>query len=189
MRAPNRSIAFVLALFALTAHRAGNAQVFIDVGIHKSEIESRYADLDHPVTVSDSGVHLGIGARRAVGEHSDIGVRLELDSIDSNGFLAVRAFDYRRRFGRSFAFNAFFGAARLDLATPAYGYYVGVGLQWREAIASWDLGLDARFGEKVARDNLLPEDPQGGSPDNFHDVSGISLYLSRGFGAARNDRQ
>ncbi|HMB72180.1 MAG TPA: hypothetical protein VKQ06_01300 [Gammaproteobacteria bacterium] len=188
MRAPQKLIVTaMLAAASLTAHR-GHAQVFVDFGVHSSEIESRFANLDTPVSVSDSGVHIGLGARRAVTDRSDIGVRLELNSIDGNAFAAVRAVDFRRRFKQRFAVTAFLGAARLDLATPAWGYYVGFGVQWLELAAKWDLSIDAHFGEKVARDNLLPEDPQGGSPDNFHDVSGVSLYLSRSFGAAGDNR-
>jgi hypothetical protein len=166
---------------------AAHAQPFFDVGLHSSRIESRIANRDDTVDVNDAGIHLGIGARRSVSERADISFRLELDSIDSNTLLAVRAFDYRRHLSEKLAINTFLGAARLDLATPAYGWYLGVGLQWKELTPDWDLSLDLRFGDKVARDNLLPSDPQGGSPDNFHDITGITLYLSRGFRARRND--
>ncbi len=77
--------------------------------------------------------------------------------------------------------TAFAGAARLDLDTPAYGYYLGGGVQIKELWPRWSLGLDLRFGDKLARDNLLPSDPQGGRPDNFYDLSGLTIYLSRGF--------
>ena len=160
---------------------------FFDVGLHGSRIESRIANRDDTVSVNDAGIHLGIGARRSVSEKADIGFRLELDSIDSNALLTVRAFDYRRHLSERLAINTFLGAARLDLATPAYGWYLGFGVQWKALTPEWDLNLDVRFGDKVARDNLLPTDPQGGSPDNFHDVTGVTLYLSRGFRARRND--
>ena len=58
--------------------------------------------------------------------------------------------------------TAFFGAARLDLATPAYGYYLGTGVQVKELWPSWSLAIDLRYGDKIARDNVLPTDPQGG---------------------------
>jgi len=163
------------------------AQPFFDIGLHASEIDSRIANLDDNVTTSDAGLHLGIGARRVVSDRADISFRLELDSIDSNTFLAVRAFDYRRHISDRLAINTFLGAARLGLGTPAYGWYLGFGVQWKEITAGWDLSLDVRFGDKVARDNILPSDPQGGSPDNFHDVTGITVYLSRGFKTTRND--
>jgi hypothetical protein len=96
-------------------------------------------------------------------------------------FLAVRALDYRRHLSERIAVSAFLGAARLDLATPAYGYYAGGGVQLKELLPSWDLSIDVRLGDEVARDNLLPSDPQGGSPDNFYDITGVSVYFSRRF--------
>ena len=111
----------------------------------------------------------------------DIGVRLEIDDVDSNTLLAVRALDYRFNRSERLAFSVFLGAARLALATPAYGYYFGGGVQLKEIVHGWDLGIDGRIGDKVARDNLLPTDPQGGSPDNFYGLTGVSVYLSRRF--------
>ncbi|MGD8325258.1 MAG: hypothetical protein PVF50_12915 [Gammaproteobacteria bacterium] len=178
---------FPIAMCAAVLTAPARAEPFFDAGFHASEIESKIANRDGTVSYSDAGLHLGLGARRSVSERADISFRLELDRIDSTTFLAVRAFDYRRHISERLALNVFLGAARLDLATPAYGWYMGFGVQFKQLVADWDLSLDLRFGDKVARDNLLPSDPQGGSPDNFHDVTGITLYLSRGFKATRND--
>jgi hypothetical protein len=106
---------------------------------------------------------------------------VELDDIDGDLLLAVRALDYRRHLTDRFAVTAFLGAARLDLATPAYGYYLGTGVQLKELWPSWSLSVDLRYGDKIARDNVLPSDPQGGKNDNFYDLSGVSVYLSRRF--------
>lgn len=127
------------------------------------------------------GFHVGIGAARPFGRRSEIGVRLELDNLGSDLLLAVRALDYRRHLNDRIAVGGFVGAARLDLATPAYGYYLGGGVYFKEVVSSWDLGIDLRFGDKVARDNVLPTDPQGGSPDNFYDITSLSLYLRHKF--------
>ncbi len=75
----------------------------------------------------------------------------------------------------------FIGAARYDLATPAYGIYYGVGLQWRNVFPLWDIGADWRYAKKVARDHLLADDPQGGQPDSFYDVMGVTLSATRRF--------
>jgi hypothetical protein len=93
----------------------------------------------------------------------------------------VRAFDYRRHISQRLALTAFAGAARLDLDTPAHGWYLGGGVQIKELWPRWSLSLDLRLGDKLARDNVLPTDPQGGRPDNFYDLSGLTIYLSRGF--------
>jgi hypothetical protein len=165
--------------FAVTLSRAAIAELFVDVGVNDSHVEADIATLPKSETDA-SGLHLGAGFRREL-ERGSIGVRLELDDLDGETLLAVRALDYRRHLSDRFALTAFAGAARLDLATPAYGYYLGGGIQLKELWPRWSLGVDVRFGDKLARDNLLPSDPQGGRPDNFYDLSGISLYLSRGF--------
>jgi len=173
-------------LFAmLTCAAAGlsteyvNAEVFVDLGVNSSRVDADVATL--PSTESSStGVHVGIGARREL-RQGNIGVRLELDDVDSDLLLAVRALDYRRHLSDRIAIGGFLGAARLDLATPAYGYYLGGGVQLKDIIRGWDLGVDLRIGDKIARDNLLPTDPQGGRPDNFYDLRGVSVYLSYRF--------
>ena len=111
-----------------------------------------------------------------------IGARVELDDIDGDLLLAVRALDYRRQSSERFAVTAFFGAARLDLATPAYGYYFGGGVQLKELWPSWNLAVDVRFGDKIARDNVLPTDPQGGKGPTTSTISRASaVYFSRRF--------
>lgn len=160
---------------------AATAELLFDIGANYSEIRSLFGDREDTVSRSGAGLHFGVGARRNIADRSDLSFRVEIDSVDSDLFLAVRAFDYRYHLSDKFALNAFFGAARLDLATPAYGYYLGGGWQWKEMTERWDLNVDFRYGDKVARDNLLPDDPQGGRPDNFHDVLSISVYLSYRF--------
>jgi hypothetical protein len=173
-------LASVVALGAALLLRATDAcaDVFLDIGLHGTHVEADVATFTR-VTTSESGVHLGAGLRRELTSGS-IGARVELDDIDGDLLLAVRALDYRRHLTRRFAVTAFLGAARLDLATPAYGYYFGTGVQLKELWPSWSLAVDLRYGDKIARDNLLPSDPQRGT-DNFYDLSGVSVYLSRRF--------
>lgn len=168
------------AAVLLLATTPASADVSIDLGVQSSRVEADVATLP-TVETTETGLHVGIGASRSVGERNEIGVRLELDNLGSDTLLAVRALDYRRHITPRLAVSAFVGAARLDLATPAYGYYFGGGVQLKDLMTDWDLGLDLRFGDKVARDNLLPTDPQGGRPDNFYDITGVSLYLRYGF--------
>ncbi len=177
-----------LVLLAVAAAASPSAaEVFVDLGVNASRIESDIANRPDTVSTSESGVHLGVGARRSTENgRADFGVRLEIDDLGEDTLLAVRALDYRRHRTERFAWTAFLGAARLDLATPAYGYYFGGGVQLTGFLPRWDLGIEARFGDKVARDNLLPTDPQGGRPDNFHDIRGIAVYLSYRFGRASN---
>ena len=91
---------------------------------------------------------------------------------------AVRALDYRYRMGRRLAITAFAGAARYDLQTPAYGYYLGGGLQWRDVLPRWDLNLDLRYADKVARDHVLPQESGKKRSDDFYDIYSVSLSIS-----------
>jgi hypothetical protein len=172
-----RALLIPACLLALPA----SAEVFFDIGVSASRVEAKIANIDDTLDSSDASLHVGVGARRPIGERGDIGVRLELDTVDSDLLLAVRALDYRRHVSDKLAVGFFLGASRLDLATPAYGYYLGAGVTLKEFLPRWDLGIDFRLADKVARDNLLPSDPQGGSPDNFYDVTGLSIYLGYRF--------
>jgi hypothetical protein len=163
----------------LIAAADARAEVFLDLGVHGTHVEADVATFTR-VTTSESGLHLGAGLRRELARGS-IGARVELDDVDGDVLLAVRALDYRRHLTERLAVTAFLGAARLDLATPAYGYYLGAGVQLKELWPSWTVSVDLRYGDKIARDNILPTDPQGGKPDNFYDLSGIAVYLSRRF--------
>ncbi|HVY66803.1 MAG TPA: hypothetical protein VHH11_18440 [Gammaproteobacteria bacterium] len=158
-----------------------HAEPFVDLGLNESRVGAKIANRQARISTSSTGLHVGVGVRRTLSNGGDIGVRLEIDDLDSNTLLAIRALDYRFNLSQRFAVTAFAGVARLDLATPAYGYYLGGGVQFKDLRPRWDLGIDVRYGDKIARDNLLPTDPQGGSPDNFYDLTGISVYLSRRF--------
>src|SRR5512143_551266 len=167
---------------ALALHAgAALAEPFVDLGLNTSRVGAKTANQQARITTNTTGLHVGIGVRRELPKGGNIGVRLELDDVDANLLLAIRALDYRFNLSQRLGINAFVGAARLDLATPAYGYYVGGGVQFKDLRPRWDLSIDVRYGDKIARDNLLPTDPQGGSPDNFYDLTGISVYLSRRF--------
>jgi hypothetical protein len=172
-----------LALVGALAFVAANAhgEPFVDFGLNATHVRSRLANQPDWSTSTSGGLHFGIGVRRTLSGGNDIGFRVEVDDVDSEMLLAVRALDYRFNRSDRLAIGVFLGAARLDLATPAYGYYLGCGLQFKDVLAGWDLGLDLRRGDKIARDNVLPSDPQGGSPDNFYDLTGLGLYLSRRF--------
>ena len=174
-----RFVAIAGTAAAILSAADARADVFLDVGLHGMHVEADVATFTR-VTTTESGVHLGAGVRRELANGS-IGARVELDDVDGDLLLAVRALDYRRHLTERFAVTAFLGAARLDLATPAYGYYLGTGVQLKELWPSWSLAIDLRYGDKIARDNVLPTDPQGGKPDNFYDLSGIAVYLSRRF--------
>jgi hypothetical protein len=128
------------------------------------------------------GPHLTIGARRAASEHQDVGAAIEADDVHGLSLLSARIIDYRYRFNNPLALNLFLGAARYAAPTPAYGFYYGVGLQWREVVPKWDVGIDFRYATRVDRFRSLPGEPQGGyRPDAYYDISLGTLYVSRKF--------
>jgi hypothetical protein len=161
------------------------AECFVDAGVSANQVRTDPGP-PNPITTSAVGFapHFGLGARRAVSATNDLGVRLELDQADGHSLIGVRAIDYRHRFGRSFALSLFAGADRYDLATPAYSVYGGVGAQWRNflpGLRNWDVGLDLRYGQNIARDKVLPTDLPANRPDAFYKIASGVLYLSRYF--------
>jgi hypothetical protein len=160
-------------------------EVFVDAGANANR---QNVDLTAGVPRTNSpekfGYHFAVGARRFVSEHSDLGARLEVDQVQNHTLIGVRGLDYRYRFYKHhLALNVFLGAARYDLATPAYGIYYGAGLQWLNVIPGWDLGLDVRYADSVARDHLLANDPPnvGARNDSFYDILTPTLSISRHF--------
>jgi hypothetical protein len=169
--------ALAAAVVAAALARQASAEAFVEVGANATRVETDIVTLPHTFT-NTSGLHVGAGIRRELSRGS-IGARLELDDVDGDVLLAVRAFDYRRHLSDRLAWTAFAGAARIDLGTPAYGYYFGGGVELKDLWPRWSLGIDLRIGDKLARDNVLPTDPIG--DDNFYDVTGLAVYLSRRF--------
>ncbi len=131
------------------------------------------------------GPHFALGARRAVTANADLGVQAEIDEVQSHMLIGFRMVDWRYRFGEKFAVSAFGGVDRYQLATPAYSIYFGAGVQWRNFLAwlpKWDLGVDFRYGQNIARDHVLPTDPYPSTrPESFYKIESGVLYLSRRF--------
>lgn len=160
---------------------AGN-ELFVDAGVNSLRIRTDLTATTPKTTGSATqGAHVALGARRSVSEHSDLGARVELDEIGGKSLIGVRLIDYRYRFRSPLAIAAFAGAARYSLATPAYGFYYGIGLQWRDLLPHLDAGIDVRYYDSVARDHLLPSDPQSTRPDSFYDIFGGVFSLTYRF--------
>src|SRR6185437_14161106 len=135
-------------------------------------------------TRSTAGAYMALGARRRVSPHQDLGVALEADDISGRTLLSVRMLDYRYRFNSPLALNIFLGASRYPVGTPAYGFYTGAGLQWRDLLPGWDVGIDYRTVIAAERERDLRTDPQPlatSKPDALYSISGETLYISRKF--------
>jgi hypothetical protein len=154
---------------------------FVDFGMFSSKMDYEQDAGAVPAENTTHGsFHVGLGVRRAFGRHYDFGTRIEFDNVAGKLFTAVRAIDYRYRFGPTFAAGFFFGAARYDAETPAYGWYGGAGVQWRDLWEKWDAGVDYRIGDHMVR-NKTPGEPVIIWPNAFYTIKGVSLYMSRRF--------
>ena len=172
------------------AERADGSELYVDAGMSSNRTQEDYTNLpgSRVETPRASGAHLGLGARRQVSEHQDLGVAIEADDVRGHSLVSVRALDYRYRFGSPLAVDCFIGASRYSLQTPAFGWYVGAGPQWRDLLPGWDLELTYRYGVKISRVRSLPWEPQAGSPPNpiyrpdaFYNVFLWTLGVSRKF--------
>src|SRR5207237_9811019 len=165
------------------APRPDHAEILVDAGVVANRVLAAITTITPRVESGTSyGAHVAVGARRAVSEHQDVGVAVEADHIQGLSLVGARILDYRYRFTGPLALSLFGGAARYANATPAYGFYLGGGLQWRNIMAHWDLGIDYRYAAKLDRLRVLPGEPQGGyRPDAYYEVSMGTLYVSRKF--------
>jgi hypothetical protein len=165
-----------------TGSRERGAEWFVDAGGNINKVREN-VEPNLPVIVSKlgAGPHLGLGARREVSPNNDWGVRLEADEINHHSLIGFRAIDYRHRYGDTWALSLFGGAARYSLATPAYSMYAGAGAEWRNIVPHWDLNLDLKYGQNLARDHVLAGDVQGIRPETFYKIESAVLYVSRKF--------
>ena len=64
-----------------------------------------------------------------------------------------------------------------------WGWYMGAGVQWRNVLPQWDLGVDGRYYDKLSRNRIQPGDPVAviDRPRLHFDVEGVTVYLSRHF--------
>ena len=158
-------------------------ELFVDVGVNRTEVTKILAvGGPNPPDAEGEGVHLAFGARRNASKRGDIGVRFELDQVDGNQLLSLRALDYRYRIFRKLAVSGFAGFARYDYGLATNGYFWGGGLQLLDVLPKWDIGVDLRHYEKLNRDKSLPSDPIPSAeqhPRLYLDMDGISFYVSR----------
>jgi hypothetical protein len=162
------------------AARPEGTEVHVDVGAVASSVLTRVTpDTPRVSTGVGFGPHLTLGARRAASEHQDLGAALEADDVHGVSLLSARIVDYRYRFDNPLALNVFLGAARYAALTPAYGFYYGAGLQWRNILPHWDVGIDFRYASKV--DRVKPPPTPQGQPYGYYDITFGTLYVSRKF--------
>jgi len=161
-----------------------SATMLVDVGVNYNRVTKILtANTVDVITPFKTSYHVGIGARRPISEHGDLGIRIEFDQADEHGLIGLRALDYRYRFAPHAALGGFFGVARYSIGLPAYGWYMGANAQYVGIMKHWDLNLDYYQYKKMGRDKELPDDPPSTLDRSrvFYDTGGFRLSLSRGF--------
>ena len=176
---------------AATAASAGERpegdELYVSAGAdyYRTLVNLNLAAYPRYYTKWTSGPYVAVGARRRVSTHQDLGVAVEADDVSGRTLLSVRMLDYRyRMLSWPLALNAFAGASRYSLGTPAYGAYVGGGVQWRNVLPGWDVGLDYRTVLYAERERDLPTDPEPlgtAKPDSLTSIYSWTLSISRKF--------
>ena len=167
--------------------RSSGVERFAEAGISGGKLQLNLGGFSAPQESSKPETRnvvsplVGLGVRKQVAEHQDLGVRIEVEDFNSDAMLGLRIVDYRYRLTRRLAVGAFFGFARYAAATPAQGYYEGAGVQWRDLLPHWDLALEARYFDHLQRDKVLASDPQNGDPVEWYTLFAPALTISRRF--------
>jgi hypothetical protein len=170
--------------FSTVSESDDSAEILVDLGVTYYKIISNHGNMqgnDTSMTSKGSNMHLGLGARRSVSEHSDLGARIEWDRIEGHDLYSARMLDYRYHIGKSLALSGFFGVGRYDYGTAAYGWYMGMGPQLTNILPKWDLCIDGRYYKKMVRDNVLRSYPVSDPPHDVFDAGGVTVYFSRRF--------
>lgn len=165
-------------LFSSLAH--ADYQLELGAGINNAQTKLDIADNVTPATSSDwkVGGHLHAGVQRPISAHSSWGMGLDLDSANGKTLVSFNALDYRYKLSDQFTLGAFLGGSRLQDGIPAWGYSGGFYGRWNDALAGADLELKYRHARQVARDKLLPGDPQNTvTQEIFRTVSVVSVSL------------
>lgn len=172
-------------IYSETNEREDNklTSIFFDIGTAESSSKIIDGISNSPITNRTKyAPHAGIGIRRQVSNRNDAGMRLEFDRINDFQLLSLRLLDWRYRPYKDVGFSTFIGGARYDWQLPAYGYFGGVGIQWRNILPNTDINFDFKTYNKIARDKLLSTDPDPNPlPDIFIDINSTTAYLSYHF--------
>lgn len=133
----------------------------------------------------EAGPYFALGAHGLYAERHELGIVASYSTADGDGLLSIRPFDYRYLLSETLRLKAFFGVARYDKETAAHGYYLGLGGEWRMLTESTTdglgLGFEFAYGDKIARDRVLPTDPPAiapSSPEIFYDMTLVNTYLA-----------
>ena len=52
---------------------------------------------------------------------------------------------------------------------------------WRDVLPGWDLSLELRHAQNIARDHVLASDPKGDRAESFYKIDSLLMFVSRKF--------
>lgn len=171
------------SLLLVTASHAAEIHIepSLEAGLSYSKVTTRFGGSTIPAERSDYqvGGHVGAGIHR-LNDNWRYGIRLQFDQMDDFTMISLRPLDFEYMLTPHWSAGVFAGARRLDLDIPAYGYVLGGGVRYRDLFTpGLDLVVDASYGDKIARDKLLPGDPPVNEQSEiFYDIVGTQIYLS-----------
>lgn len=160
----------------------------LSVGSTVSKVKTLLDGGDNPAAETndwETGPYFAIGVHSRYAERHELGLVASYSTAAGDGLFSIRPFDYRYSLTDSIRLTGFFGVARYDKETAAHGYYLGFGGEWRflkqTQSEGLGLGLEFAYGDKIARDRVLPSDPPStmpSSPEIFYDVTLFNTYLA-----------
>lgn len=181
-------VLFLGGLLAFPAAAETEFSYSVSLGSTMSRVKTLLDGGDNPAAETsdwEAGPYFALGAHGLYADRHELGVTAAYSTADSDALISIRPFDYRYLLTDNLRLKAFVGVARYDQATAAHGYYLGGGAEWRMfSKASTDgfgLGIEFAYGDKIARDRVLPDDPPAIAPDSpeiFYDMTLINTYLA-----------
>lgn len=175
-----RYLSFCLFLFCLIPPViAAERYVLLGLSAQQADYSSGDSRIDSEKG-RDTGYQLRMAARNSYGENQQhlLGLGLDVQRFIGDLLLGFRALEYQYQFNCDYRAGAFIGAMQLDSGAAQTGYYGGLNVSRLNTLLGADAVLELQYGHGLARDRLLPEDPQGRLPDMFMNVYVFNLGLA-----------
>ena len=158
-------------------------KLFVDAGMNVNQVRTISAEPIIPITTSNLGVRSAFRRGRA-----PRGLREQRSGRTRRSGSSRRPFaDRRARPRLSISIHRALCARSVRRRRPLQRGDAGVfastselGALWRNVLPKWDLGIDLRYAQNVARDHILASDPQGPRPDSFYKIeTGTVVFVPK----------
>ena len=153
------------------------------LGTTASEVKTLLDGGDNPAAETSDvefGPFAALGVHGLYEDSHEFGFVASYSTAAGDALWSFRPLDYRFLFSKNWRLKGFFGIARYDQETAAHGYYLGADMEWKSP-SSIALGMEFAYGDKIARDRVLPSDPPAIAPDSpeiFYDMVLLNSYVA-----------